>query len=53
VEFAQDQEDGIAADISDILPRWKWDLDQVAADIKATKILNNDLQDVADYQAVN
>ena len=53
VEFVQDQEDGIAADISDILPRWKWDLDQVAADIKATKILNNDLQDVADYQAVN
>lgn len=53
VEFAQDQEDGIAADISDLLPRGKWILNQIDADIKATKSLNSDLQDVADYQAVN
>jgi hypothetical protein len=53
VEFAQDQEDGIAADISDILPRGKWILDQQDAAIRETKQLNGQLQQVADYQAAN
>ena len=53
VEFAQDQEDGIAADISDILPRGKWILDQQDAAIRETNKLNGHLQQVADYQAAN
>jgi hypothetical protein len=53
VQFAQDQEDGIAADISDILPRGKWILDQQDAAIRETNKLNGHLQQVADYQAAN
>jgi len=53
VEFAQDQEDGIAADISDILPRGKWILDQQDAAIRETNQLNEQLQQIADYQGAN
>ena len=58
VEYAQDQEDGIAADISDILPRGKWTLDQIEAAITNTKAenkdwLNSNLQKIADYQAAS
>jgi hypothetical protein len=59
VEYAQDQEDGIAADISDILPRGKWTLDQIDAAITNTTAENKDsglnfhLQKIADYQAAS
>ena len=58
-QYAQDQEDAIAADISDILPRGKWVLDQVGAAIKGTTAQNKDdglnynLQQIADYQWVS
>lgn len=58
-QYAQDQEDGIAADLSDILPRGKWVLDQLWRTIKNTTSENKDdglnynLQQIADYQWVS
>lgn len=57
--YAQDLEDGIAADASDILPRGKWVVDQIWRAITNTTAqnkddgLNHSLQQIADYQWVS
>jgi len=53
VELFQDQEDAMSADVSSILPRAKWVLEQQDAALRETRRLNGHLQEIADYQAAN
>ena len=49
-DFWQAQENAVASDITDILPRWKWILDQVDKAIKDTDELELNLQKIEDKQ---
>lgn len=49
-QYSQTQENAIASDISDLLPKWKWILDQLDSTIKQANELEKNLKKIEDKQ---